>query len=54
MDLWYLVSAFFRLAFSGLQGRSAIWSLLPLSVLLGAAMLWVFGRTSNQESIRRT
>jgi hypothetical protein len=27
-------------------------TLIPISVLLGAAMLWVFGRTSNQKGIR--
>lgn len=29
-------------------------SLVPLSVLAGIGMLWVFGRVSNQEEIRRT
>jgi hypothetical protein len=28
-------------------------TLIPISLLLGVAMLWVFGRTSNQEAIRR-
>lgn len=27
-------------------------TLIPISVLLGAAMLWVFGHTSNQEAIQ--
>jgi hypothetical protein len=34
-------------------GRNAMLSLVPLSVLLGIAMLWVFRRTSNQAAIRR-
>ncbi len=35
------------------EGRNAMLSLLPISVLLGAGMLWVFRLTSNQEGIRR-
>jgi hypothetical protein len=35
------------------SGHNAMLSLLPLSVLLGVAMLWVFGRTSNQVAIRK-
>src|SRR5579862_6826312 len=35
------------------SGRSPMASLIPLSVLLGIAMLWVFGRTSNQAAIRK-
>ena len=34
-------------------GHNAMLSLVPLSVLLGIAMLWVFGRTSNQAAIRK-
>ena len=33
-------------------GHNAMLSLVPLSVLLGMGMLWVFRRTSNPESIR--
>jgi uncharacterized membrane protein (DUF106 family) len=54
MDLGYLVSAFFRLVLSVFQRHNPMWGLLPISALLGAGMLWVFGRTSNQESIRVT
>ncbi len=38
---------------SPFSGHNAMVSLIPLSVLLGIAMLWVFGRTSNQAAIRR-
>src|SRR5215831_15106979 len=54
MDLGYFVSAVFRFVLSLFQGHNPMWSLLPISALLGVAMLWVFGRTSNQESIQRT
>jgi hypothetical protein len=27
-------------------------TLIPIGLLLGVAMLWVFGRTSNQKPIR--
>ncbi len=30
-----------------------MFSLIPLGVLVGVAMLWIFGKTSNQEAIRR-
>jgi uncharacterized membrane protein (DUF106 family) len=32
---------------------SGMWSLAPLSIVLGAVLLWAFGRVSNQEAIRR-
>jgi len=38
---------------SPFSGHSPMLSLIPLSVLLGMAMLWVFRRTSNQEAIRK-
>ena len=38
---------------SPFSGHNAMLSLVPLSVLLGIAMLWVFGRTSNQAAIRK-
>lgn len=31
-----------------------LWSLTPLSIATGIAMLWVFARTSNQKAILRT
>jgi hypothetical protein len=34
-------------------GHHAMLSLLPLSVLTGAAMLWTFARTSDQAGIRK-
>jgi len=36
-------------AFEGLQ---PMWTLIPISLLAGVAMLWVFARTSNQKAIR--
>jgi hypothetical protein len=38
---------------SPFSGHNAMMSLVPLSVLLGIAMLWVFRRTSNQVAIRK-
>ncbi len=38
---------------SPFSGRNPMMSLIPLSVLLGVVMLWVFGRTSNQAAIRK-
>jgi hypothetical protein len=35
------------------EGRNAMWSLAPISLLLGIAMLWVFRVTSNQAAIRQ-
>jgi hypothetical protein len=35
------------------SGHNAMLSLVPLSVLVGVGMLWVFRRTSNQEAIRK-
>ncbi len=35
------------------SGHNAMLSLVPLSVLLGIAMLWVFRRTSDQAAIRK-
>ena len=35
------------------SGHNPMLSLVPLSVLLGMGMLWVFRRTSNQEAIRK-
>jgi hypothetical protein len=36
------------------EGRDPAFSLVPLSILLGLALLWVFGRISNQQAIRAT
>jgi len=35
------------------SGHNPMLSLVPLSVLVGVGMLWVFRRTSNQEAIRK-
>jgi len=53
---------FFRSITTGLLGgmlmpfetRNAMWSLIPISILVGIGMLWVFGRTSNQKAIQAT
>jgi uncharacterized membrane protein (DUF106 family) len=38
---------------SPFSGMHAMLTLIPLSILVGVGMLWIFGRTSNQEAIRR-
>jgi hypothetical protein len=38
---------------SPLSGHHALIGLIPLSVLLGIGMLWIFGQTSDQEAIRK-
>ncbi|MEZ5364643.1 MAG: hypothetical protein R2748_20485 [Bryobacterales bacterium] len=41
-------------AYIGLFGDAhPLASLIPLSALIGVAMLWVFGKTSNQKAIER-
>jgi uncharacterized membrane protein (DUF106 family) len=50
--LIYAVTAVFKLALSMFQRHDPMFGLIPISVLLGIGMLWVFGRTSNQEAIR--
>jgi uncharacterized membrane protein (DUF106 family) len=41
-------------AYIGLFGNAhPLLSLIPLSALAGVAMLWVFGKTSNQKAIER-
>src|SRR3954447_14060442 len=37
-----------------LVNSNVMWSLAPISVLAGIASLWVFGRASNQNAIRKT
>lgn len=54
MELGYGVSMFFRAAMSLFSDRPAVAGLLPISMLCGAVMLWVFGKTSDQEAIRKT
>ena len=38
--------------FAPLAGHNPLLSLIPISLLLGAGMLWVFRLTSNQEALR--
>lgn len=33
-------------------GINPLWSLVPIAVLMGMALLWVLGRWSNQEALR--
>jgi hypothetical protein len=47
------VSATIAGILSPFSGRNAMMSLVPLSVLLGIAMLWMFRHTSNQSAIRK-
>ncbi len=35
------------------SGHNALFSLIPISILISAGMLWVFRLTSNQESLRK-
>ena len=37
---------------SPFNGRFAMITLIPFSILIGIGMLWVFGHTSNQDAIR--
>ena len=48
-----IASGFTRGVLSPLSGHHALISLIPLSVLLGIGMLWIFGRTSNQAAIQK-
>ncbi len=34
------------------EGVKPMWTLIPISLLAGVGMLWVFARTSNQKAIR--
>ena len=35
------------------QGLNPIWAMIVISLLTGLLMLWIFGKVSNQEAIRR-
>jgi hypothetical protein len=48
-----IVSATIAGILSPFSGHNAMLSLVPLSVLLGIVMLWLFRRTSNQSAIRK-
>lgn len=49
-----IVTGSARLLLAPFAGVHALWSLIPIGVLLGLAMLWAFGRLSNQPAIRAT
>ena len=51
---WFnaLTTGLFDLLFWPLQVLGAAWALVVLSILAGIAMLWIFGRVSNQAAIR--
>jgi hypothetical protein len=38
---------------SPLSGHHALIGLIPLSILIGIGMLWIFGQTSDQDAIRK-
>jgi hypothetical protein len=48
-----IASAVITFILAPFSGHNAMLSLLPLSVMMGIGMLWVFGRTSNQAAIRK-
>src|SRR6516162_9661886 len=49
--------SYLSMLFSGLlspfRGLHPMITLIPISVLIGIAMLWVFARTSNQQAIQK-
>ncbi|HLY59580.1 MAG TPA: hypothetical protein VKV95_02325 [Terriglobia bacterium] len=47
------MSAIFRACLQPFNGHNPMWSLVPLSVLIGIGMLWVFRLTSNQAAITK-
>ncbi|MDA2931050.1 hypothetical protein MYX84_14075 [Acidobacteria bacterium AH-259-O06] len=49
---WFLTSLF-GLLFWPFQGLDPVWALVVVSFLCGLLMVWVFGKVSNQEAIRR-
>lgn len=54
MDILNAAVRFLVESYLGLfPGGSPLVSLLPLSVLVGIGMLWVFGKTSDQKAIAR-
>lgn len=48
-----IASALMSGILSPFSGHNPMFSLVPLSLLIGVGMLWVFRRTSNQEAIRK-
>ena len=48
-----MASSVFSLVFSLFSGLPPLITLIPISLLLGIGMLWIFSKTSNQEAIRR-
>lgn len=48
-----VVTGLFDLLFLPFRGFRPIWALLAVSLLAGALMLWIFGRVSDQEAVRR-
>lgn len=47
------MSAIFRVSLQPFSGHNPMWSLVPLSVVIGIGMLWVFRLTSNQAAISK-
>jgi len=44
----------FAVVYEPLKWLGAFWSLVTISCLAGVFLVWVFGKVSNQEAIRRT
>jgi hypothetical protein len=49
----FYLSMLFSAILSPFSGVHPMVSLIPLSLLIGIAMLWIFSRTSNQQAIKR-
>ena len=47
-----LLTLLFGLLFRPFQSFDPIWALIFISLVAGVLMLWLFGKVSNQETIR--
>jgi hypothetical protein len=47
-----MITLLFDLFFRPFKGFEPIWSLVVISLLAGVLMLWLFGKVSNQETIK--
>jgi hypothetical protein len=47
-----MITFLFELFFRPFRGFEPIWALAVISLLAGVLMLWLFGKVSNQETIR--
>jgi hypothetical protein len=47
-------TALFEVVYGALSGLGPFWSLVGISFLGGILMVWIFGKVSNQDAIKRT